>query len=401
MRNFDHIGYRYYRDIFRGRTLPLAFVDMDLLDANIDAIAARAGGKKVRIASKSIRCTALIRYILDKKPGVYNGVLSFYPEEAIHLYKNGVRDILVAYPYCNPRQLDKVAAAVKEGAVIRLMIDSLEQARAASQAALRAGAAFDACLDVDMSTRHLSLYFGVYRSPLRRASDAAALAGQIARLPGLNVGALMGYEAQVAGVGDRIPGKGLQNLLVNCLRRRSHRIVAERRAAALDALRCMGLGITLVNGGGTGSMEFTRTEGCVTEISAGSGFFNSGLFDWYSNFRHYPAAAFALEITRAPAAGMFTAAGGGYIASGAVGVEKQPLPYLPRGMRPVKNEGFGEVQTPLYYRGAEELAAGDPVFFRHSKSGELCERFNALYLVRKGAVERTLPTYRGEGCCFL
>lgn len=401
MKDLEHIDYSYYRDMFRGEALPLAFVDMDLLDANIDAIATRAGAKKVRIASKSIRCTGLIRYILKRKPRCYSGVLAFHPDEAIHLYRKGIGDILIAYPYCNSRQLERVAAAVKEGALIRLMIDSVEQARAASAAACKIGAVLDLCLDLDMSTRHLTLYFGVYRSPLRGAADAAALAEQIAPLPGLKIGALMGYEAQVAGVGDRIPGKGLRNLLVERLRKRSHRIVAQRRAETVAALRRLGLAIDLVNGGGTGSMEFTRTENAITEIAAGSGFFNSALFDWYSNFRHYPAAAFALEITRAPAAGIFTAAGGGYIASGATGPDKQPMPYLPRGMRPIKNEGFGEVQTPFNCRGAEKLAVGEPVFFRHSKGGELCERFNSLYLVRRGAIEKILPTYRGEGCSFL
>jgi hypothetical protein len=38
---------------------------------------------------------------------------------------------------------------------------------------------------------------------------------------------------------------------------------------------------------------------------------------------------------------------------------------------------------------------------RHSKAGELCERFNALLLVSDGAIIGEAPTYRGEGQAFL
>jgi D-serine deaminase-like pyridoxal phosphate-dependent protein len=401
MKNFKHVDYSYYKEIFRSNTLPLAFVDMDMLDANIDAIAARAGNKKVRIASKSIRAVAIIQYILKKRPDVYNGVMAYYPEEAIHLYHSGIRDILLAYPYSHPDQLKNVAAAVKEGAAIRLMIDHLQQAEKASAAAREAGRDLEVCLDVDMSTQHLLLYFGVFRSPLRVPGEVVELSNQISRLPGLTITGMMGYEAQVAGVGDRIPGKTLQNLLVGRLRKRSHHAVARRREEVFSALIDSGFDISLVNGGGTGSLEFTRTESCVTEITVGSGFFNSGLFDWYSNFSHLPAAAYAIEITRVPARGMYTAAGGGYIASGGVGMEKQPVPYLPLGIRLVSNEGLGEVQTPFYYSGKDHLQIGDPVFFRHTKAGELCERFNRLHLVRQGKIVEAVPTCRGEGFCFL
>lgn len=396
-----HNSYRYYKDLFSGTSFPLAFVDLEMLDANCDAIAERAGGKQVRIASKSIRSVEIIKYILSKNRHLYSGVMAYHPDEAVHLYKNGIRDILLAYPYLNKDQLARIAEVVQKGALIRLMVDHIEQAKMASSVAVGAGVDFEVSLDLDMSTRHLFIYFGVYRSPLKSAADVLALAEKVAVLPGLSITSLMGYEAQVAGVGDRIPGKQLQNLLVSRLRRHSHFQVAKRRKETFDDLVRAGFEITLVNGGGTGSFEFTRNEECVTEITAGSGYFCSGLFDYYSNFHHLPAAAFGLEITRAPAPGMFTAAGGGYIASGATGPEKQPLPYLPREVSLVDNEGFGEVQTPFYYSGSEHLQIGDPVFFRHSKAGELCERFNYLHLVRNGKITAVVPTYRGEGLCFI
>jgi D-serine deaminase-like pyridoxal phosphate-dependent protein len=38
---------------------------------------------------------------------------------------------------------------------------------------------------------------------------------------------------------------------------------------------------------------------------------------------------------------------------------------------------------------------------RHAKAGELCERFKTLYLVSGDAIVDEVPTYRGEGQCFL
>jgi D-serine deaminase-like pyridoxal phosphate-dependent protein len=66
-----------------------------------------------------------------------------------------------------------------------------------------------------------------------------------------------------------------------------------------------------------------------------------------------------------------------------------------------KNEGAGEVQTPVKYSGTEKINIGDPLFFRHSKAGELCERFNFLHLVSQGKITNIVPTYRGESMCFV
>jgi D-serine deaminase-like pyridoxal phosphate-dependent protein len=257
------------------------------------------------------------------------------------------------------------------------------------------------CLDLDLSIDPPGIHFGVYRSPVNSVEKALELHGAIKNAKHVRLMSLMGYEAQVAGLGDRIPGQGLKNIVIRMLKRRSIKAVHARRKAVVEALRNDGADLEIVNGGGIGSMEFTREEAVVTEIAAGSGFYQSHLFDYYDNFRHHPAAGFAVEIVRQPQPGMWTCHGGGYIASGSIGQEKVPKPYLPEGAKLHPNEGTGEVQTPLLYNGPEELKIGDPIFFRHSKAGELCERFNELVMIRGGKVAGTVKTYRGEGKCFL
>ena len=139
----------------------------------------------------------------------------------------------------------------------------------------------------------------------------------------------------------------------------------------------------------------------MTEVSAGSGLYGPTLFDAYSAFSPRPAAFFALPVVRRPDRRTATALGGGYLASGAAGADRLPRPVLPEGLRLDRLEGAGEVQTPLRGAPAADLRIGDRVWFRHAKAGELCERFDRLHLIAGDAVVDVVPTYRGEGICFL
>ncbi len=98
---------------------------------------------------------------------------------------------------------------------------------------------------------------------------------------------------------------------------------------------------------------------------------------------------------------MATALGGGYLASGSGDAVRLPTPWLPPGLELDPEEGAGEVQTPLIGAAADALAIGDRAYFRHTKAGELCERFASLLLVEDGEIVDEVPTYRGEGKTFL
>jgi D-serine deaminase-like pyridoxal phosphate-dependent protein len=184
------------------------------------------------------------------------------------------------------------------------------------------------------------------------------------------------------------------------MQRLSAREIRSRRAAVVEAVSRI-TPLELVNGGGTGSLEATASEEVVTEVTAGSGFYDSVLFDHYRSLHLRPAAAFAMPVVRKPSTRIATVLGGGYIASGPPGKDRLPEPYLPPGLRLDSFEGAGEVQTPVLGEAAASLEVGDRVYFRHAKAGELCERFTNLYLVEGGRIVDEVPTYRGEGKCFL
>jgi D-serine deaminase-like pyridoxal phosphate-dependent protein len=382
----------WYSKALEGRRLPLAFVDLDLLRDNAAALVRRAGGKPVRLATKSVRCVSLLRRVLDGFPG-FQGLMCFSAEEAVRLRERGFTNLLMGYPIVDPEALAELCRPPEP---VTLMVDCAEHVTLAARAAQRHGTRVPLCLDVDLSLDLPGLRFGVHRSPVRTPADALAVARVIAATEGVFLAGVMGYEAQLAGVPDASPHAGAKNLAVRALKRGSVRPVHARRAAVVRALADAGFAPRFVNGGGTGSLESTREDASVTELTAGSGLYSPALFDGYREFHHQPAAAFAIPVTRRPKPGIFTLQGGGYVASGAAGPDKLPAPYLPEGAKLLPLEGAGEVQTPIAYDGPVPLPLGAPVFFRHAKAGELCEHFRTLLLLSEGRVVEEVPTYRGE-----
>jgi D-serine deaminase-like pyridoxal phosphate-dependent protein len=183
------------------------------------------------------------------------------------------------------------------------------------------------------------------------------------------------------------------------MQRRSAAELAARRAAIVAAVRAVA-DLEFVNGGGTGSVAATAAEPAVTEIGAGSGLYHPLLFDSYRAFAGRPAALFAVPVVRRPGPGVVTVLTGGYPASGPAEPSRLPRPVLPPGLRLDRNEGAGEVQTPLIGPAADSLRIGDRVWFRHAKAGEMLERFDVVHLVESGQLVDTVPSYRGEGQNF-
>jgi D-serine deaminase-like pyridoxal phosphate-dependent protein len=327
--------------------------------------------------------------------------MSFTAAEAVYLASQGIQDILIGYPTWHPDDIAAIARATADGASITLMIDSVEHVEQVERVASQHGVRLPLCLDIDMATQFPGLHFGVWRSTVRGPEQARPIIECILASSHAWLDGLMGYEAQIAGVGDQVVGQTVKSALIRQLKRRSIREIAARRTEMVELITSYGQPLRFVNGGGTGSMLTTRTEPLVTEITVGSGFYAPTLFDSYRDFHYAPATGFAIEIVRRPNSTLYTCLGGGYIASGSTGAEKQPRPYLPVGASLTTNEGAGEVQTPISYKGDVKLNLGDPIFMRHSKAGELCERFTHLLLVSESAVTDKVTTYRGDGQCFL
>jgi D-serine deaminase-like pyridoxal phosphate-dependent protein len=404
-----------------GLQAPFALIDRDALEANAADLERRAAGKPIRLASKSLRCRALQERMLERDG--FAGTLAFTLPEALWLASHGARDIVVAYPTADTAALallaerSRAAGSVSEvsggatGAAgqIAVMLDSAEQLDTVEQVAASVdGAELRVCIDVDAGWRPFGgrVRIGVKRSPTHMPEQAAVLARAIVARKGLRLVGVMMYEAQIAGLGDEPPGRPLRARALRAVQALSARELAGRRAevvaAVQEALASAGAPpLELVNGGGTGSLELTAREDAISELTAGSGLYAPTLFDAYRAFTPRPAALFALPVVRRPGRGVVTALGGGYLASGPADAARLPRPYLPPGLALDSQEGAGEVQTPLLGDAADGLALGDRMYMRHAKAGELCERFASVHVIAGERIVEELPTYRGEGRCFL
>ncbi|MGW0906524.1 amino acid deaminase/aldolase [Streptomyces sp. NPDC002853] len=380
---------------------PVAIVDLEAFDANADDLVRRAGGKPIRVASKSVRCRALLERVLARDG--FAGVMSFTLAESLWLARSGFDDVLLAYPTADRAAFAELAADPKLASSVTVMIDDPAQLRLIDEARDGGREEVRVCLELDTSYKILGgrVRIGALRSPLHSPAQVAALARAVVRRPGFRLVGVMAYEGHVAGVGDAIAGRPARSRAIRLMQAAARKELAARRAEAIRAVRSVAPDLEFVNGGGTGSVQHTAAERAVTEIAAGSGLYLPRLFDNYTSFSGRPAALFAQPVVRRPGVGTVTVLGGGYPASGAAGADRSPVPYLPEGLRYDPQEGAGEVQTPLLGGPADDLRLGDKVWFRHAKAGEMCERFDALHLVEGDRVTATVPTYRGEGHTFL
>jgi D-serine deaminase-like pyridoxal phosphate-dependent protein len=407
---------------------PFAVVDLDAFWQNAADMERRATPKPIRLASKSVRCRALQERVLAR-PG-FHGTLAFTLSEALWLAELGLDDIVVAYPTADREALRALASLPERRpeARVAVMVDSVAQLDLIEAAVGGPDAGGDGgndregeegagggrrspirvCIDVDAGLWMFDgrIRIGAKRSPIRTPRDAVALAREIVACERVQLVGIMAYEAQIAGLGDAPPGRRLRGAAIRMLQGRSARELAIRRAEVVAAVQEVlragsNEALQFVNGGGTGSLERTAAEHAVTEIAAGSGLYGPTLFDAYRAFQPEPAALFALPVVRKPSAGVATVLGGGYLASGPADAARLPTPLLPSGLALDRQEGAGEVQTPLTGTAARALDVGDRVWFRHAKAGELCERFDRLHLIEGELVIDQVPTYRGEGQCFL
>ncbi|GAA1133665.1 amino acid deaminase/aldolase [Microbacterium natoriense] len=375
---------------------PVAVIDREALRHNALDLLVRSGGLPIRVASKSVRVRAVLDAVLAL-PG-FHGILAFTLPEALWLADTH-DDIVIGYPTVDRAALQRLFADERAAARITLMIDDPVHLDVIDSVAGPGNRPeIRVAIDVDASLRSPLLgHIGVRRSGLFTAGEVAAFARKVVARPGFRLVGLQMYDAQIAGQGD---AAGPDAPLIRAVQARSRSELRERRAEIVAATAPIAP-LEFLNGGGTGSLEFTGSDESLTEASAGSGLLGGHLFDGYRSFRPAPAAAFAFDVVRRPTADIATVLGGGWIASGPPVASRQPLPVWPEGLRTMPREAAGEVQTPLQGRAATTLGVGDRVWFRHSKSGEAAERIDAYHLVSGDEIIDELPTYRGEGKAFL
>jgi len=374
----------------------MAVVDLDAFEANAADLTRRAGGKPVRVASKSLRVPALVQRALAI-PG-FRGVLGYSLREALWLVRQGITDdVVMGYPTVDRGALRDLLNDERARAQVTLMVDDPAQL-AFVEACTSSVQGVRVAIDIDAGLKLGRSHVGPKRSPLHESVEVVDFANQVVNR-GFSLVGVMTYEGQVAGVPDDVPHQKARSLVVRKLKTASLAQLAERRAQIASGLSTV-VDLEFWNAGGSGSVESTVADPVVTEVAAGSGLLVPGLFDHYASFEPRPAAFFGVPVVRRPGGGLVTVAGGGFVASGASGKDRLPIPWAPPDLHLTGLEGAGEVQTPLTGPGARLLQIGDWVWFRHAKSGELAEHANQVHLLAGDAIADSVPTYRGLGLAW-
>ena len=378
---------------------PYAWLDLDALDANIDFVNKNCGDKAVRIATKSVRSIDALRYI-EKKLTNCCGFMTFSASETLYLVERGFNNLLIGYPAMEIAAIEKLLMYIRHGTNITFMVDNIEHLEILQSLAEATQIKVPVCIDINVSVDYGALYFGSKRSPLTNSTKLLDFIRLTKRYSHIQVIGVMGYDAQIAGVTDYFSSLG-KSKIVQILKERSKKIVRSWRQHAVFIVKEQ-YPLQFVNGGGSGSIQYTALQREVTEVTVGSAFFAPALFDRYQSLELQPAVGFALRVVRQFSEDTYVLQGGGYIASGASGNDRLPSFVNHERFSFLSTEGAGEVQTPIIDRD-KNLKIGDTVLLRHAKAGELCERFTSLHCIRQNGeiYEGPFSTYRGDGKCFL
>ena len=209
---------------------PALWVDLDLLDRNIDHFSAYFKDANVnwRPRVKGIKIPALAQMLV--RAGAI-GVTCAKLSEAEVMVAGGIRDILIANQVVGEPKARRLAY-LNRWADVMVAVDSLENARQISAAAQALDLSVRVVAEVDS---------GMHRCGVEPGRAALEFCSQVAQLPGIRFSGLMAWEGHVVNIKDPVE-KSLQ---------------AERAVGLLvetaELCRAAGLPVSIVSCGGTGS----------------------------------------------------------------------------------------------------------------------------------------------------
>jgi D-serine deaminase-like pyridoxal phosphate-dependent protein len=168
--------------------------------------------------------------------------------EAMVMFEAGIDDLFVVNTVAGPEKIRALSELARE-ARIRVAVDEAANAEVLSRAAVAAGSTLGVMIEVDD---------GMDRAGVDDAGAAIALAGRIARLPGLRLDGITGYEGHCSTTPERE------------LRLQRQRDAMAMLVGVADRLIAAGFAVEVVSAGGTATWSQTASNPRLTEIQAGT-----------------------------------------------------------------------------------------------------------------------------------
>jgi len=384
--------------VFAEEPLPAAVVELEAMRHNRKVVVDALGDAPVtiRIATRALRSTALLRNLLIDPTAVANGSAEKLQglacdtvHEALALIELGFDDILIHAPVCTASEARALARKVAEGKHLVPTVDCREHLQLLSEAAQQVETNIGVCIDVDVSWQPAAeVRFGRLRSPLGDVSAARDLGTLIADTAGLSVIGVSAWASQVADASLPESRKWWTGPFHGWMNTRSAALAADRRVAVVESLKADGHPIRLVNGGSTATLAATAADASVTEVTVGGAFLCPTRCDSVG-LDLKPAVFFGARVCRVPNAEHVVVRG-----IGGTGVDARPV--FPEGLRTLAAEGLRSHQTALSVSGTMP-AIGSPVVFRPATVGPLFDRVEEVLLLGETELAERATTYRGIG----
>ncbi len=229
---------------------PALWINLDQMDKNISQLAGymRSANVNWRPHIKGIKIPAIAHKLINAGAiGITCSKLS----EAEVMAAGGLNDILIANEIVGAAKIARLVN-LRRHADIMVAVDNFQNALEISQAAVSLGVNIRVLIEINI---------GMNRCGLKPGTESAKFAHQIAKLPGITLSGLMGWEGHVTGIEDpndkRIQIKSAISDLVE----------------TAELCRSEGLYIPIVSCGGTGSYRISANISGITEIQAGGGIF--------------------------------------------------------------------------------------------------------------------------------
>lgn len=228
---------------------PALVVDLGILEGNIQEMATYCSGHGIglRPHAKTHKTREIAR--MQRRCGA-SGITVAKLGEAEVMVREGIPDILIAYPIVGQSKLERLGELSKK-ARITVATDSLEVAEGISRTAQTAGTAVSLLAEMDV---------GMRRCGVQSPDELAELAMNMARLPNVAFLGLMFYPGHI-----RVSPPDQIALL--------ERIDAQMREAQ-EKLYRSGIETRVVSGGSTPTAYRSHVMKTLTEIRPGTYVFN-------------------------------------------------------------------------------------------------------------------------------
>jgi len=246
----DRLRKAYASAIGRNRqdlVTPALIMDLDVVRRNIQFMMERLSTMKAKLRPH-VKCQKSPELARMQVQAGAIGVCTATVWEAMVMSSSGIEDVMIANEVGGKEKIAALARAAKDGH-LTVAVDDPRNAEDLSNAVQAAGSKLDVVIEVDV---------GMGRGGVRSAEEAVTLAERVAKLPGLRLRGVQGYEGHCMLEPDR------------AVRIQKARAAMDYLVGVVDHLSAAGFNCKVVSAGGTGTYDITGNNPRVTEIQAGS-----------------------------------------------------------------------------------------------------------------------------------